>query len=104
VFHLYKSGTPFAALKQVNGGSLHVMHLNDYPQVADPSTLNDGNRIYPGDGAAPLRQIFRDLRDSGFRGFLSLELFNRDYWARSADENLGTAMEKIRASVRSAMA
>jgi sugar phosphate isomerase/epimerase len=104
VFHLYKSGTPFAALKQVNGGSLHVMHLNDYPQVADPSTLNDGNRIYPGDGAAPLRQIFRDLRDSGFRGFLSLELFNRDYWARSADENLSTAMEKIRASVRSAMA
>lgn len=104
VFHLYKSGTPFAALKQVNGGALHVMHLNDYPQVADPSTLNDGNRIYPGDGAAPLRQIFRDLRDSGFRGFLSLELFNRDYWARSADENLSTAMEKIRASVRSAMA
>ena len=55
VFHLYKSGTPFTALKQINGASLHVMHLNDYPQAADPSTLNDGNRIYPGDGVAPLR-------------------------------------------------
>ena len=104
VFHLYKSGTPFAALKQINGASLHVMHLNDYPQAADSSTLNDGSRIYPGDGVAPLRQILRDLRDSGFRGHLSLELFNRDYWARSADENLKTAMEKIRATVRSAMA
>ena len=104
VFHLYKSGTPFTALKQINGASLHLMHLNDYPQAADPSTLNDGNRIYPGDGVAPLGQILRDLRDSGFRGFLSLELFNKEYWARSADDNLKTAMEKIRATVRSAMA
>ena len=100
VFHLYKSGTPFTALKQINGASLHVMHLNDYPQAADPATLNDGNRIYPGDGVAPLRQILRDLRDNGFRGYLSLELFNKGYWARSADENLKTAMEKIRTTVR----
>ena len=104
VFHLYKSGTPFTALRQINGASLHVMHLNDYPQAADSSTLNDSNRIYPGDGVAPLRQILRDLSGNGFRGYLSLELFNRDYWARSADENLKTAMEKIRATVRSAMA
>jgi sugar phosphate isomerase/epimerase len=104
VFHLYTSGTPFTALKQINGASLHVIHLNDYPQATDSSTLNDGNRLYPGDGVAPLRQILRDLRDNGFRGYLSLELFNREYWTRSADENLKTAMEKIRATVRSAMA
>lgn len=104
VFHLYKSGTPFTALRQINGASLHVMHLNDYPQAADSSSLNDGNRIYPGDGVAPLGQILRDLRDNGFRGYLSLELFNKGYWAKSADENLKTAMEKIRATVRAAMA
>ena len=104
VFHLYKSGTAFTALKQLNGRSLHLMHLNDYPQAADSSTLNDGSRIYPGDGVAPLGQILRDLRDNGFRGHLSLELFNKEYWARSADENLKTAMEKIRRVVRAAMA
>ena len=104
VFHLYKSGTPFPALKQINGASLHLLHLNDYPQAADRSTLNDGSRIYPGDGVAPLGPILRDLRDNGFRGYLSLELFNKEYWARSADENLKTAMEKIRGTVRAAMA
>jgi 2-keto-myo-inositol isomerase len=104
VFHLYKSGTAFTALKQINGASLHVMHLNDYPQAADSSTLNDGNRIYPGDGVAPLQQIFRDLRDNGFRGYFSLELFNKEYWTKSADENLKTAIDKIRATVRAAMA
>jgi 2-keto-myo-inositol isomerase len=104
VFHLYKSGTSFDSLKQINGAALHVMHLNDYPQAADSSTLNDSNRIYPGDGVAPLRQIFRDMRDNGFRGYFSLELFNRDYWTKSVDENLKTAMDKIRATVRSALA
>src|SRR3954469_24038886 len=104
VFHLYKSGTPFTALKQINAASLHVIHLNDYPRAEDSSTLNDSTRIYPGDGVAPLPEILRDLRDSGFRGYLSLELFNREYWTRSADENLKTAMEKIRSAVRSAMA
>jgi 2-keto-myo-inositol isomerase len=103
VFHLYKSGTPFTALRQINGAALRVMHLNDYPQAADPSTLNDSNRIYPGDGIAPLPQILRDLRDNGFRGYLSLELFNREYWKQSADDNLKTAMEKIRATVRAAL-
>jgi sugar phosphate isomerase/epimerase len=104
VFHLHKSGTPFASLKQINGAALHVIHINDYPQAADASTLNDGNRVYPGDGVAPFRQILRDLRDNGFRGCFSLELFNRDYWAKSADENLKTGLEKIRSVVRQALA
>ena len=104
VFHLYKSGTPFTALKQINGAALHVMHINDYPQAADPSALNDGNRIYPGDGVAPFTQILRDLRDNGFRGCFSLELFNRDYWTKPADENLKTGIEKIRSVVRQALA
>jgi sugar phosphate isomerase/epimerase len=104
VFHLYKSGTPFTSLKQINGAALHVIHINDYPQAADSSTLNDGNRVYPGDGVAPFRQILRDLRDNGFRGCFSLELFNRDYWTKSADENLKTGLEKIRSVVKQALA
>jgi 2-keto-myo-inositol isomerase len=104
VFHIYKSGTPFASLKQINGAALHVMHINDYPQAADSSTLNDASRIYPGDGVAPFPQILRDMRDNGFRGYFSLELFNKEYWTKSADENLKTGLEKIRAVVRQALA
>lgn len=102
VFHLYKSGTATSSLKQIDGGSLHVLHVNDYPAAADPSTLNDGSRVYPGDGVAPLGEVFRQLRDSGFRGVLSLELFNRDYWSRSAEDNATMGLEKTRAAVRRA--
>jgi len=104
VFHLYKSATPFASLRQINGASLHVVHVNDYPQAAEASTLNDSNRLYPGDGVAPYREIFRALRDSGFRGVLSLELFNREYWTKSADENAKAGIDKLRATVKKALA
>ena len=104
VFHLYRSGTSFQSLKQINGASLHVMHINDYPQTADSAALNDGSRVYPGDGVAPLRQILRGLRDTGFRGHLSLELFNKEYWTKTADENLKAGLEKTRSAVRQALA
>jgi len=104
IFHLYKSGTSFASLNQINGAALHVLHVNDYPAADDPSKLTDANRVYPGDGVAPLAQIFRDLRDNGFRGVLSLELFNQEYWKMSAEENARMGLEKTRAAVKKALA
>lgn len=104
IFHLYKSGTSFASLNQVSGAALHVLHVNDYPAADDPTKLTDANRVYPGDGVAPLGQIFRDLRDNGFRGVLSLELFNQEYWKMSAEENARTGLQKTRAAVRKALA
>ncbi|HKQ85404.1 MAG TPA: sugar phosphate isomerase/epimerase family protein, partial [Candidatus Acidoferrales bacterium] len=92
IFHLCKSGTSFPSLNQINGAALHVLHVNDYPAADAPSKLTDANRVYPGDGVAPLGQIFRDLRDNGFRGVLSLELFNQEYWKMSAEENARTGL------------
>jgi sugar phosphate isomerase/epimerase len=104
VIHLYRAGTAFESLDQINGGALHVLHVNDYPQAPDPKKITDGQRVYPGDGLAPYGTIVRALRDNGFRGVLSLELFNRDYWQKSADENLKTGLEKIREQVQKALA
>ncbi|HVT47161.1 MAG TPA: sugar phosphate isomerase/epimerase [Vicinamibacterales bacterium] len=104
VIHLYRSGTAFESLTQVNGGALHVLHVNDYPQAPDPTKITDAQRVYPGDGLAPYGTIVRALHDNGFRGVLSIELFNRDYWAKSADENLKTGLAKIREQVKKALA
>ena len=42
------------------------------------ATLSD--RVYPGDGAAPMNQILTDLKNMGGTKVLSLELFNETYW------------------------
>jgi len=104
IIHLYRSGTQFESLRQINGASLHVFHVNDYPQADDPARITDAQRVYPGDGIAPLNTIFRALRDNGFRGYLSLELFNQDYYKKPAEENAKTGIDKVRAAVRKALA
>lgn len=104
VFHLYKGGSDFNGLRLLSGAAIHVIHLNDYPADPTRQTINDSSRVFPGDGAAPLSEIFRNLRDAGFVGYLSLELFNRDYWKRSPVKVAKEGIEKMRAAVRKAFA
>jgi sugar phosphate isomerase/epimerase len=74
--------------------------MNDYPAMPGRADIRDEHRVYPGDGVAPLADILRDLRRIGFRGTLSLELFNRTYWRQDAFEVARTGLEKMRAVVR----
>jgi len=100
VYHLYKGGSNFSGLRLLSGSGLHVLHFNDYPAQPPRNAITDAQRVYPGDGVAPLKTILRDLRQIGFRGVLSLELFNRDYWKQDALTVARTGLEKMRAAVR----
>lgn len=103
VYHLYKGDSHINGLRLLSGTALHVVHCNDYPAQPPRATIMDAQRIYPGDGVAPLKTILRTLRQIGFRGMLSLELFNRDYWKQDASTVARTGLEKMRAAVRSSM-
>ncbi|MCX7428044.1 MAG: sugar phosphate isomerase/epimerase [Planctomycetia bacterium] len=104
VYHIYKGGSDFAGLAAMNGRRMHVFHMNDYPSDPPRETINDSHRVMPGDGVAPLGSILRDLRAIGFRGVLSLELFNQDYWKLDALEVAKTGLGKMRRVVESALA
>ena len=45
---------------------------------------------------APFGLILNTLRETGFRGALSLELFNRDYWQQDPLEVAQTGLAKMR--------
>jgi sugar phosphate isomerase/epimerase len=100
VYHIYKGGSDPSGLALVRGDRMHVMHMNDYPADPPRETISDAHRVYPGDGVAPLDKILRTLRDIGFRGMLSLELFNREYWKQDPLTVARTGLERMRASVR----
>ena len=57
----------------------------------------DADRVYPGDGIAPLPDILASLREMNYQGFLSLELFNPTYWKRDPLEVAKTGLEKLKA-------
>jgi sugar phosphate isomerase/epimerase len=100
IYHLHKGGSGFDTFKLLSGVAVHMFHVNDYPAVPDRAAINDSHRVYPGDGVAPLKQIIQDLRASGFRGYLSLELFNRDYWKQDAELVATTGLRKMREMVQ----
>ena len=97
VYHLYKGGSDFNGLKLLAGHAVGIFHVNDYPQI-DRTKIVDADRVYPGDGIAPLKEIFATLRQIGFNGFLSLELFNRDYWKQDPLVVARTGYEKMKAA------
>jgi len=99
VYHIYKGGSEFTGLKMLSAASMAMMHVNDYPADPPRETINDSHRVYPGDGVAPLTSILATLRGIGFRGWLSLELFNRDYWKRPAMDVAKTGLAKMKAAV-----
>lgn len=104
IYHLHKGGSEFSGLRLINGAALPLLHVNDYPATPPREQITDAQRVYPGDGVAPFREIYTSLRDSGFGGYLSLELFNRDYWKQSPAKVARIGLEKTRETVRSALA
>ncbi len=95
VYHLYKGGSNFAGLQVVGAAGIGIFHVNDYPKI-ERGTITDADRVFPGDGVAPLKDVFRTLREIGYRGFLSLELFNRDYWKRDPHEVAKEGLQKLK--------
>jgi sugar phosphate isomerase/epimerase len=105
VYHLHKGGSDYRGLGLLSPTSMFVMHMNDYPADPPRDKITDKDRIYPGDGVAPLREILQTLHAIGFRGWLSLELFNENYWKQhNALTVAETGIKKMREAVRKAFA
>jgi 2-keto-myo-inositol isomerase len=104
VYHLYKGGSDFATFGLAAGAAMHCLHMNDYPADPPREKIADKDRIYPGDGVAPISDILRTLDKGGFRGVLSLELFNPGYWKQDALVVARTGVEKMKAAVARALA
>lgn len=96
VYHLYKGGSDFAGLHLLGPSAIGIFHVNDYPRI-DREKIVDADRVYPGDGIAPLKEVFATLRAMGYRGFVSLELFNREYWKQDPHQVAKTGLEKMKA-------
>lgn len=99
-FHLYKGGTPLDTLSLINPSAVAILHINDYPANLTPAVITDADRIYPGDGVAPLKRILQLLRNPGGPLVLSTEVFNKEYYKQDALVVARTALAKMKAVAR----
>ena len=72
--------------------------------IASGHSLRDSDRVFPGDGICPFNKVLPLLYDSGFRGGLSVELFNKRYWeTMDVKEVLKKSFEKTTQVINSSM-
>jgi sugar phosphate isomerase/epimerase len=81
VYHLYKGGSDWRGIRLLSSEAIQVLHMNDYPANPPREKIDDSFRVFPGDATAPITDILTALHKTGGQKVLSLEVFNRKYWA-----------------------
>ena len=99
VFHMYKGSGHHFGFEHFGAGRLGLVHVNDYPATPERAQVRDPDRVYPGDGLAPWKEIVAMLNRIGYEGMLSLELFNESYWAKGPATVAQEGLEKLKRCV-----
>jgi 2-keto-myo-inositol isomerase len=79
VFHYYKGPSKFDDLDLLTKENLAFVQICDVAGVPR-ELMADSDRVLPGDGEFRLAAILSKLREIGYGGWLSLELFNPLLW------------------------
>jgi len=92
--HFFAGGSTIDSIKQIDAQKLAVFHINDVEKMPR-EFIADANRVFPGDGVIPLKEIIRAMRGIGYRGVASVEIFRPEYWRH---QPLAVAKEAFRKS------
>jgi len=84
VYHLYRGGSSLDSLALVSKTAIEIFHINDYPANPPRETMVDADRVHVGDGIAPVKRILQSIQRNDRPIVLSLELFNKNYYAQDA--------------------
>ena len=99
IYHLYKGGSGNTMLPMVGKSAVEVFHVNDYTADFTQQKITDADRIFPGDGVAPIKETLKLIKRADKPIVLSLEVFNKAYYAQDAQVVANTAMAKMKAMV-----
>ncbi|GAB3962688.1 sugar phosphate isomerase/epimerase [Spirosoma harenae] len=99
IYHLYKGGSGNKMLPLVGKPGIEIFHVNDYTADFPREKITDADRVFPGDGIAPIKETLKLIKRPDKPIILSLEVFNKTYYAQEAQTVANTAMAKMKAMV-----
>ncbi len=97
IYHLYKGNTSVDTLPLMAPSAAEILHMNDVPAGFSREIITDADRVYPGDGVAPIKRILQILGKRDKPLVLSTEVFNKVYYSQDALLVAKTALEKMKA-------
>ncbi len=95
-FHMYTGGSSLEGLSYLNGKHIGIVHVNDYPTAPPRAVISDADRVFPGEGVLPTEKLTAYLGQSGYSGYLSLELFIESYGNQTPLEVAEKGLETIK--------
>lgn len=90
--HFYAGGGLLSELDGVDAARIFTFHLNDLEDVPKEA-ITDGVRVMPGWGVIPLGDVCSKLKEIGYDGSCSVELFRPEYWEWDPLENAKKSYE-----------
>ena len=88
-------------MEGIPGEKIAVFHFNDAPAEPAREEQTDADRVYPGDGILDLGQMIAIVKDAGYSGVISLELFNPNYWEQDPARSRSDWLEKMQVILQS---
>ena len=98
-FHIFRGGGSLESIAPLKPEQIAVCHFNDAPAQPPREQQADGDRVYPGDSMLDMPRMIALLKQIGYDGWLSLELFNEKLWQQDPLEVARRGLEKMRAVV-----
>jgi len=77
--HFYAGGGLMSELEALDGKKIFALHLDDCEDTPKEA-ITDGTRLFPGKGIVPMVEICSILKNIGYGGHCSIELFRPEYW------------------------
>ncbi len=95
-FHNWNQRTTFDDLRALPLDRVAHYHINDAAKTLPSGSQKDPDRVMIGDGVIDLATELAILSEKGYDRWLSLELFNADWWAKPPMETALIGIERMR--------
>ena len=90
-----QAGFSAVELSALRGDRLFMVHVSDCPARA-PFTAQRAESYWPGEGDAPLEELLRSVRATGYDGPCSVEVMDPNVLALPAEETIRRAAETMK--------
>src|SRR6516165_3356352 len=95
-FHALAPSFPVGPIRAIPGDRIFLVQLADAPQLElDVLSWSRHFRCFPGQGNLPIADFMRAIATTGYKGALSLEIFNDQFRAQSTKEVAIDAMRSL---------
>lgn len=96
-FHACARGNPLAPIASIPAQKIALVQVADAPALQmDPLSLSRHYRCYPGQGDFPIVDYLQAVVETGYRGPVSLEIFNDQFRGASANTIALDGMRSLR--------